>query len=191
MAFLAVTLGGCERGCLARRLADVGGVSPAASGGAALTGTDCSGGLLRCVDGRVEASRTAHLPHPCGGIGEGKSCTCPWDVVGHCACALDGLEAASTPTDAGIAQLCRPRESVARPVLPTDGLDVDVCTTDGVGCVAGVVRACETGRPARALAVCLRGCQTVVGVESPTDGEAVDLDGVVAILCRRDDAERR
>jgi hypothetical protein len=117
---------------------------------------------------------------------------CPWEPVGTCdACAVDGLEAIGTATDAGIAQLCRPSERVARPIGNGDVVEAVICMTDGVECVTGVVRHCETGRPARPLAVCLLGCQTEIGVDALTDGESKDLDGVVAILCKRDHAERR
>jgi hypothetical protein len=117
---------------------------------------------------------------------------CPWEPVGACrACAVDGLEVIGAVTDAGIAQLCRPNETVARPIGNRDVASADICMTDGVECVTGVVRTCERGRPARPLAVCLLGCQTEIGVDGLTDGESKDLDGVVAILCKRDHAERR
>jgi hypothetical protein len=201
---MLVMLAGCDRcsGC-ASISGSRGATAPLTTSAAALAGTDCSGGLLRCVDGRVEASQTAHLPHPCAGPPESKACVCPWEPVGTCgACAVDGLEVIGAATDAAIAQLCRPSEIVARPIANGDLAEADICLTDGVSCVTGVIRTCETGRPARPLAVCRLGCQTEVGVPTSswggedrvdglTDGESKDLDGVVAILCKRDHAERR
>jgi hypothetical protein len=162
-----------------------------------LSGSDCSDGLLRCIDGRVEASRTAHLPHPCGGAkrGERPACECPWEAFAPCpsGCALEGFEVIGSPSDAGAAQLCRASQPVARPILPGDAIPTEVCSTEGVACVDGIVRTCEArGQTVRAVAVCLHGCQPYVGIDDQGDpGASKNLDGVVAILCRRDDAERR
>ena len=213
VAVLALALSGCERGCLARWLADngVGGAAPEGAGGGppsgaprhlGLEGTDCSDGLLRCVGGNVEASRAAHVPYPCRAEQRGErriACECPWDVVGRCAsgCASEGLEALGAPTDAGVAQLCRPDAPVARPFLPGDPASSTICTIEGVACVDGIVRACQApGHVSRPLATCLMGCQSHVGIDTwggaETDpGAPRDLDGVVSILCRRDHAERR
>lgn len=157
-----------------------------------LFGTDCSDGLLRCVDGRVEASRAAWLPDPCGSPGQEKpgACACPWDWIGQCSngCVADGLEVLATP-DAGASQLCRPSAPIARPLLPGEGGQVEICATEGFTCVDQIVRHCErTGQPVRMLGLCLFGCRHGVAVEH---GEAVNPDGLVAILCQRDDAERR
>ncbi|MBX3224064.1 MAG: hypothetical protein KF795_26350 [Labilithrix sp.] len=213
LAILALALAGCERGCLARWLGEsgVGGVAPEGAGGAAprgktrnlgLEGTDCSDGLLRCVGGDVEASRARHLPYPCGATKRGENqpaCACPWEVIARCAtgCASEGLEAIGEPSDAGAAQLCRPDAPIARPVLPGDPIPDAICTTEGVACVDGIVRACEApGHTARALATCLHGCASHVGIDAWVGDDAVpgapkDPDGVVSILCRRDHAERR
>ncbi|MDF2692756.1 MAG: hypothetical protein K0S65_1139 [Labilithrix sp.] len=208
VVFLALALGvsGCERGCLSRWLGDrgVGGNSPEGSGGEApgraldLSGVDCSDGLLRCIDGRVEASRAAHLR--CDPSKKGESaCTCPWETFTRCTsgCASEGLEAIGAASDAGAAQLCRPDEPVARPVLPGDAVAIDVCVNEGVTCVDGIIRFCEAhGQPARPIAACLNGCQSHVGIDfaqlAPADpGARTNPDGVVSILCRRDHAERR
>lgn len=208
MLALVLFVSGCERGCLSRWLAErgVGGGAPEGSGGAAppgkprtldLSGTDCSDGLLRCTGGRVEASRAAHLPHPCGAARMGErepACQCPWDVVGACpsGCASDGLEAIGAPTDAGVAQLCRPDVPVARPVLPGDPIPIDICAHEGVACVDGIVRTCEApGQPVRALAMCLDGCQRHVGIDDVDPGALTNPDGLVSILCQRGHAERR
>ncbi len=207
LLLLVVLVSGCERGCLARWLGErgVGGEPPESSGGVApqgktrsldLSGTDCSDGLLRCRDGRVEASRAAHVPAACGGGRTGErqpACECPWDVVATCAsgCASDGLEVIGAPTDAGTAQLCRPDVPVARPVLPGDPIPNEICATAGVACVDGIVRTCEAaGHPARPLATCLDGCQPHVGIDVEP-GETKNPDGLVSILCQRRHAERR
>lgn len=204
---LVLAVSGCERGCLAQWLGErgIGGGTPEGSGGAApqgksrtldLSGTDCSDGLLRCRDGHVEASRAAHLLHPCGGrkSGErGPACECPWDLVATCpsGCASEGLEVLGAATDAGTAQLCRPDAPVARPVLPGDPIGADICAAAGVACVDGIVRICEaTGQPTRALATCLHGCQPHVGIDIEP-GESTNPDGLVSILCLRGHAERR
>lgn len=213
VALLALALAGCERGCLARWMADhgVGGTTPEGAGGTTpsgqarnlgLEGTDCSDGLLRCVGGSVEASRAAHLPHPCGAEKRGGRpvvCACPWDVVARCAsgCASEGVEAIGAPSDAGIAQLCRPDVPVARPFLPGDPSPDEICTAEGVACVDGIIRTCEApGHVARPLATCLLGCQSHVGIDTwggdnVDPGAPKDPDGVASILCRRDHAERR
>lgn len=204
---------GCERGCLARWLGDrgVGGLSAEPEGvgsgaaqgprGLGLEGTDCSDGLLRCVGGRVEASRAAHLSRGCGGREAERptACVCPWDVVTECAsgCVREGLEAIGAPTDASAAQLCRPSALVARPVLPGDPVPTDICVSEGVACVDGIVRACEApGLPTRAVAICLKGCEVQIGVDAWGDdsedpGALEDVDVVTSLLCRRDHAERR
>ncbi len=206
MLALVLCLAGCQRGCLARWLEERGGNAPDRSGGEApqgktrsldLSGTDCSDGLLRCVEGRVEASRTAHLPYPCGAENAGerqRACACPWDVVASCpsGCASEGLEVIGAPTDAGAAQLCRPDAVVARPVLPGDPIPNEVCPREGVACVDGIVRACEgPGLPTRALATCLNGCQSHVGIDDVDPGAWKNPDGLVSILCQRGHAERR
>ncbi len=206
----SLLLSSCERGCLSRWLEErgVGGAPPEGSGRTAphaprpgmapgdprmdLFGTDCSDGLLRCVDGRIEASRAAWLPDPCGSPGQekGGACVCPWDPIGRCpnGCVADGLEVVATP-DAGAAQLCRPDAPIARPLLPGEGGPAEICASGGYACVDRIVRHCERpGQPVRMLGLCLFGCQQGIAVES---GETLNPDGLVAILCRRDDAERR
>jgi len=213
VAALVFSTSACERGCLGRWLSErgVGGETPEGSGGAApqgktrtldLTGTDCSDGLLRCRDGRVEASRTAHLPHPCGAARSGErqvACECPWDVVAACpsGCASEGLEVLGAP-DAGVVDaLCRPDEPVARPILPGDPIPSEICAREGVACVDGSVRICEApGQPVRLLARCLEGCQPHVGIDvdpgiETEPGASTNLDGLASILCRRRHAERR
>lgn len=163
-----------------------------------LAGTDCSDGLLRCRDGMVEASVRAVLPATCAGKRPEAACACPWESVTRCpsGCALDGLEVVpSRAFDAGNRmQLCRPDATVARPILPGEAPAGDICTEEGIRCVDGVVRRCEhAGVPSRAYAYCVSGCEPTLGI----DGDATPTwtnqtaDGVVAILCRRDHAERR
>jgi hypothetical protein len=203
---LALGTSGCEKGCLTRWMGEhgIGGNAPEGSGADTpkraldLSGTDCSDGLLRCVGGRVEASRAAHLTCELGKKGE-QSCVCPWDLFARCSagCASEDLEVIGAPTDAGAAQLCRPEVPVARPVVPTDAVPIDICANEGVACVDGIVRFCEArGQPARPIAACLNGCQSHVGIDlSQADvvgaGALVNPDGVASILCRRDHAERR
>lgn len=203
LVVLCVALAGCERGCLARWLSGDGeGMgSPERSPGESrrsaldLTGTDCSDGLLRCQQGQVEASRVAHVSARCG---EGQSpekkaseCTCPWDVVLSCACAIEGVEISAT-IDAGARQLCRPSSPVARPVLGSDDASVNVCAEEGTSCREGIVRLCDApAAVSRPVAYCIFGCATGVQVVETEDGPGANLDGVISILCRRGDAERR
>ncbi len=183
----ALGVAGCERGC-ARS-----GLTTPDAGAADLMGTDCSDGLVRCVEDRVEASRLAHLPHPCGSLAEGRgACVCPWDTVARCpaGCAAPGLIAVGD-ADAGARQLCRPDANVARPVLPGDPVarSPAICREASVVCRDDVVRICdEAGRPERLVGVCLHGCEAGIGIDH---GETAIDDGVAAILCRRDHAERR
>lgn len=200
IALAAVALGGCERGCLSNWLSErgVGGKTPETTGrgtpSSALQGFDCSDGLLRCIDGQVEASRATHIPDSCakGAAGERRAttCTCPWESVGACpsGCVENGLEVVAWP-DAGFPQLCLPNHAVARPLLPAETESTEICATEGVTCVNETVRLCEhIGRPARLVGKCLNGCQAHIEIEP---GETMDLHGVLSILCRRDDAERQ
>lgn len=192
----AVLLLGCERGCDGGCGPGLGRGAPN-GGGYDLGGTDCSDGLVRCVEGRVEASRLAHLPHPCGSMKEGKSeCVCPWDTVATCGkgCAVEGLVAIGD-RDAGSRQLCGLEPAalgdVARPALPGDPalLSPRICSDVGVVCSEGAVRICGgAGTPEQVVSVCLHGCDPGIGIDH---GERMIGDGAAAILCRRPHAERR
>ena len=123
------------------------------------------------------------------------ACECPWDVVATCSsgCASEGLEVIGAATDAGAAQLCRPDVPVARRLIPGDPVPNEICATDGVACVDGIVRTCEApAQPVRPLAICLHGCQPHVGIdiEPGEPGETKNPDGLVSILCQRGHAER-
>lgn len=202
IALAAVALGGCERGCLASWLSDrgVGGATPESAGRGTpaqpldLGGIDCSDGLLRCIEGQVEASRLAHIPNSCvktgGAEKRGGSCTCPWDSVAVCpsGCVEDGVEIVAWP-DAGSLQLCRPEGAVARPLSPAESASTEICASEGFACVNEVVRLCERpGQPVRLLGRCLNGCQTHIEIDP---GETMNPNGVLSILCRRDHAERK
>ncbi len=207
---LTASCDGCERGCLLRSL---GGEGPNGGGGEApshrssprpgidLGGTDCSDGLLRCVDGRVEASRLAHLPSSCGASGsrgkrnpENPGCSCPWDVLSQCTtgCADDGLEVLGSASAA--IQLCRPEQPVARRLLPGDPVPTDICAGESLACIDQIVRVCDApGQPVTPVAFCLHGCEASVGIERDAlkDGPVTNPDGVASILCRRHHAERQ
>jgi hypothetical protein len=186
VVLIGLPLGGCKRGCV--QLPTGGAEDGSSSLG--LEGTDCSDGLARCVDDRVEVSRLAHLPHPCGSTPEGRgACACPWDAVARCdtGCAAAGLVALAEP-DVASRQLCRPAAILSRPAFPADATP-RICAGAAVVCVDGIVRICdEGGRPERLLAVCLHGCDPGIAIDH---GEGVIADGFSAILCRRDHAERR
>jgi hypothetical protein len=165
-----------------------------------LAGTDCSDGLVRCVEGRIEASRLAHLPHPCGSpsLEEGRrsECVCPWDVVATCedGCAAEGLVAIADP-DAGGRKLCAVDKAawgaVARPPLPGDPalLEPRICNDVALVCVDGAVRRCDgAGAPEQIVAVCVQGCDPGIAIDH---GDRMIGDGVAQILCRRAHAERR
>lgn len=149
------------------------------------------------MEGRVEASRLAHLPHPCGSLKEGRNaCACPWDTVANCGhgCAVEGLVATGEP-DAGARQLCRVDPAafgaVVRPPLPGDpGIaSPRICADVGVACIEGSVRRCGgAGTPEQVLAVCVLGCDPGIGIDH---GERMIGDGAAEILCRRAHAERR
>lgn len=206
-ALAVVLLPACERGCAARRVIEehLQGTPPGPRGEGPqgsprtgqfgdLLGTDCSDGLARCVSGRVEVSRAAHLPHPCAPAASpekpGGPCACPWDVVATCAtgCAVDGLEVFAQP-DVGT-QLCQPPAIYARPARPEELADARVCAEgDGPSCRDGVVRVCDgAGLPARVAGVCVHGCEASVALDH---GPTVPLDGALAILCVRPTAERK
>jgi hypothetical protein len=200
---LALALTGCERGCLSTWLSEHGlgdrshaPMSPAGEPRAVdLSGIDCSDGLLRCVEGHVEASRAAHLPYPCGAASQGVEgrqgqserggCACPWELVNTCTagCAEDGLEVIAAASDGAptsawgwkdsAAQLCRPEEPVARDIVPGD-MPVgagdravgEICSDEGVACRDGIVRVCDRrGQPMRAVGRCLYGCATQIALD--------------------------
>lgn len=195
---LVAACAGCQRGCLSTWLTDHGRGAPSSTGSSPLEGTDCSDGLVRCVDGHVEASVLAHVPFPCASGPEGsKACVCPWAVLGECraGCAEDGLELlVRSDTDAGALAdaLCRPLAPVARAVLDGDGVTPGVCPARSLRCTDGVVRSCEAaGAPERAVAWCLHGCEARLSIDLDETGGSTNLDGRVPILCRRPDAERR
>jgi hypothetical protein len=186
---LGLTLAGCDKGCLtdwARDHGALGTGSPAGTSPApTLEGTDCSDGLARCVGGRVEVSRAAHLTYPCT-TPEGRACVCPWDEAARCAtgCAEEGREVVA-PADVARVQLCRPDAPVIRPVLAGDAVEPAVCDAPAVECRGGILRVCDAaGRPSRAVAVCLHGCESKVGISSD-HGDSPTLDGAAAILCAR------
>lgn len=202
---IGLVLVGCDRSCArtGREAPGGGGATPGGSSRGAgfdLSGTDCSDGLVRCVEGRVEASRLAHLPHPCGSLKEGKNeCACPWDTVANCAsgCADEGLVAIGD-ADAGTRQLCRVEPAagggigaIARPPLPGDPglLAPRICSDVGVACTDGMVRSCDgAGAPEQVSAFCVHGCEPGIAIDH---GERMIGDGAAAILCRRAHAERR
>jgi len=206
LSALVLGASACERGCLSRRLEDrsltptIGGEGPRGSmrrDGAAsfdLAGTDCSDGLARCADGRVEVSVAGHVPHPCSSPPEKAekpgSCECPWRTVASCdsGCVKDGLEVVATAEVAGV-QLCASAEPQLRPLLPTELTSVSICADEGVSCVDGVVRVCsQRGQPVRLVAGCAQGCAGGISVDLEDLGTG---DGRAVILCRRAHAERR
>ncbi len=188
----ALAMLGCDRGCL-RRVTGRDVPEPDPAGLTGLSGSDCSDGLARCADGRVEVSRAAHLPYPCGKPGESnRSCTCPWDAVERCrnGCALEGSSIlAERDASTALGQLCKPDEVVARPLTAADPQANGVCADEGWTCRDGLVRACSgAGLPVRPLAICIHGCAAVslAEGESPPVVEGKTVDGPAAILCRRD-----
>lgn len=191
--FVFLSLAGCEKGCLSGWARDhgVGGALPRASNEVSLDGTDCSDGLARCVSGRVETSRAAHLPHPCT-TPEGRTCACPWGAGSSCdaGCVEERLEVVA-PADVAEVQLCRPAAPVVRPVLPGEPRGAGICDAAGVTCVDGRLRACDApGKPVRVVAACVHGCEPRIGLSSE-HGDPATLDGAAAILCARLHAERR
>lgn len=193
---------GCQRGCLSSWLGEhgVGGARPETQGEStqtpsALGGTDCSDGLMRCVDGNVERSILAHLSSTCGATPEKKeSCVCPWESVARCTsgCAVDPetvIVVTRALNDGGVTRLCRADSPIALPLTPDTKVEVEVCSASGFACRDSIVVRCERpGQPAKALGRCLFGCDEGLAMG---DGETTDLDGALAILCRRHHAERR
>jgi len=170
----------------------VGGSAPGGSNAGAidLGGTDCSGGLARCVGGQVELSLAAHLPARCAPGERAAGCACPWQLGPRCAtgCVRDGLEIAAEGPGAA-EQLCNANDPVVRAPLATELTDVTVCADESVVCAGGLVRACAArGQPSRIVAACVHGCAAGVELEP---GDLLTGDGPAAILCRRAHAERR
>jgi hypothetical protein len=203
LAALTIGLSACERGCLMRWFEDrsaspgLGADGPrgsAARDGAPsfeLGGIDCSDGLARCVDGRVEVSVAGHVPSPCTAPRERPgSCACAWAPAATCAagCVKDGIEVVAS-AEVARDQLCASPEPLLRPLSPTEVLTVPICAEDGASCVDGRVQVCTSrGQPALLLGACAKGCATGIGVEP---GDLLTGDGPAAILCRRAHAERR
>lgn len=197
--FLVLACAGCERGCLTTWLLDHGAGGRPSAAPLALDGIDCSDGLMRCTEGRVETSELAHLSPPCNdprSAEHGKTCVCPWRVLGECrtGCAEDGLEVTASG-DAGVDQLCASLVPIARPILAEDNAMASVCADSAIRCTDGIVRSCEApGLPERLLARCVLGCDPAVAIdmaEAPAPGGPKSPDGRISILCRHVDAERR
>lgn len=200
---LALGVSACERGCLSTWLADrsgspgIGGEGPrgsrdrdAAGRTFDLGGTDCSDGLARCVDGRVETSVAGHVPYPCTAGEKGGACECAWHPEARCeaGCVKEGVEVVATAEIARV-QLCAPTEPALRPLLPAESASVSICADESASCADAIVRACAgPGQPARLVGACVSGCAAGIGVEP---GDLLTADGAAAILCRRAHAERR
>jgi len=203
---LALSTAACERGCLSRRMEEsgsptTGGVGPRGSQGPDgsssfdLAGTDCSAGLARCVDGRVETSLARHIPYPCvapAGRERGGACECPWENAGQCAtgCVKEGLEVVAATPEVARVQLCAATSPVIRPVTASESVAAQICAEANVSCGANIVRTCSArGQPERLVAGCVVGCATGIALEP----EDVGTDGseVAAVLCQRAHAERR
>lgn len=116
---------------------------------------------------------------------------CPWVAAGRCGvdCAVSGIEVAAASDAVALEQLCKPAEDVVRAALPSDPRHGEICAEARIDCVDAVVGLCERpGATVRALGVCVHGCATGISIE-PED--ILTSDGVAAILCRRDQTERR
>ena len=108
-----------------------------------------------------------------------------------CACAFEGAEISAT-TEGGAPQLCHPLSPVARPVIGSDDASIDVCAEEGTTCREGIVRVCDApAAVSRPVAYCIFGCATGLQLLETEDGPTKNLDGVISILCRHVDAERR
>jgi hypothetical protein len=174
---LAAALPACERGCLKSCLEERGATADAMSP-MPLHAVDCSDGLARCVEGRIETSRAFSYPSPCSGA----QCACPWDRVSTCprGCVVDDVEVAMTPARA-VVQLCAPDPAIvfSRPA-PADAGVVVRCDGERFHCSGGIVVACA--RAPEPVAVCDRGC---ADDGAALDDETVTLSAAIAILCAR------
>ncbi len=177
LLLLAVLLGGCERGCLPRAVADRNG--GAGADPLDLRGTDCPAGMARCTGGVVEASRAFHVPDLCP---RGEACTCPWVRVDACkrGCVKEGL---SLPLDAARArvQLCRPDVGGSAPVeIVAPAAEAPPACEPGWICAAGHVWRC--GASSTPVARCTLGCATD---PRALDEEVTDEDTATFLLCAR------
>lgn len=159
VALLALV--GCERGCLARRAADVQDAAAFT-----LDRVDCPDGLARCNGGRLERSKLATVDPrvPAG---------CPWEPAGECAGGC--VENVEVPEEHA-RQLCREGDGG---IVPNAGRPPETCpSTDGPrwACHASRVVDCERGI---AVATCLRGCAM-----QELDEDVQGADATV-ILCAR------
>ena len=202
LAACAVFLAGCQRGCLARWLADhgLGGgdvtSTPQAPGGA-LGGHEpapCPVGLARCSAGVVRVS-TAYTP-PAGCSPEG--CKCPWEEAQRCAfgCTAENVEMDMAPALATL-QLCAPAPGEDPRFARTLGaMELDAAATQAAGppdaeveafceveryrCANGVVSVCDSGQ-ATPFAACVHGCVEGEGLVV----EQVSKEAAAALLCAR------
>ncbi len=208
---LLLAVSACDRGWLAgwlasKSLSPLGGgesprvlvpgpLAPSRLEVGGLGGTDCSDGLSRCADGRIEVSLSSHVPYPCAASEVPGSCACPWQATAACpgACVLDGLEVLAHE-DVARVQLCAPlptkRDAGVRRSVPIEEAEPKIapCADEGISCAKGIVRSCESaGALARVVVVCRFGCAPGIVVEP---GDLLTNDGAEAILCRRVHAER-
>lgn len=172
---LVAATGGCERGCLAKRLAlGDGGLD----GGTAdpLSVVDCAPGILRCRTGVVERHATATA---CA------TCTCPWvATTTTCAngCLVDDLEVLREESDA--VTLCAPSGGSATfaPDAPIDAGSWTCSDEDArFQCHDGLVFGCGKGG-GTPVARCSYGC---VSEDEALDDPSVDVARARAFMCLR------
>lgn len=158
---MILALPGCERGCLARRVAEVQDANPQR-----LDWVDCPDGLARCNAGTLERSKLATVdPRTRAG--------CPWESAG--ACAGGCVENVEVPEEHA-RQLCREADGG---IVPSLGRPQERCPASDAprwACVASRVVDCEH---CTVVGTCLRGC----ALEGLYD-DAQDDDAMV-ILCAR------
>lgn len=159
LLFLLVHLAGCERGCLAKRIA--------VDAGPPLLGDmiDCPDGLARCRGGSLERSRLAQVSSraPLG---------CPWEATATC--PSECVETAIVPEE-NAKQLCKTTDVIW--IDKQGPAHVEDCESGSKwACAAAEVLDCQNKQT---VAVCLRGCAL-----SELDDD-VTVSDAKTILCKR------
>ncbi len=165
---LALSMVGCERGCL-RRVVE----GDTSLGSAVAASQDCPTGMGRCVGGAVE-------------VAEGRSacptCPCSWRRVLSCdaGCAAEQVELPRVPLDPQA--FCRTSSSgFAHAPPPT--VEAPRCPADArFLCHRGTVFACPPGSEGVAVNECTFGCELE---DESLDAPSVDIGAATSLMCRR------
>ncbi len=185
VALAALSLSGCQRGCLTEWLRERSGEG---RGGTAaqslpLDRFDCPDGWLRCHGGVAEASMLGSVAANCAATPDHPAaCECPYRAVARClrGCAAEDVIVEGAPDEAS--RTCNGGGAAALAVPAPVDAGPAACAGEiaRFRCEHAIVFACAAAG-AVAVSECVSGCYRE-GEE--LDDPAVDVRGATALLCR-------